>query len=202
MRVAEDDLKLLAAWREGDAAAGEALFERHFESVFRFVRSKVGDGAEDLVQQVFLACVEGRDRFRAEASFSTYLFAAARNVIYDYWKARSRPQMEDFRDTAAHALDPSPSSAVAHKDNERLLVQALRRIPLDLQMALELYYVEGLRSREVADVLGIPHGTVRSRLRRGLELVREFVEQLRTSDEERTDTLSRLDAWAKDLRDD
>jgi RNA polymerase sigma-70 factor (ECF subfamily) len=198
--VADDDLALLHAWRAGDAAAGETLFERHFDAVFRFIRNKVGDKADDLVQEVFLACVKGRDRFREESSFRTYLFAVARNKIIDHWRARGKLQVDDLSEASAHDLGPSPSSLMGRAEDERLLVMALRRLPLDLQMAIELYYVEGLKSREVGDVLDIPHGTVRSRLRRGLDQLREWVERLSESPHVLETTMSRLDAWAAGLR--
>lgn len=198
--MADDDLALLRAWQAGDASAGETLFERHFDAVFRFLRSKVGDAADDLVQETFLACVKGRDRFREEASFRTYLFAAARHKIIDHWRARGKPQTADLSEVTAHDMGPSPSSLLNAADDERLLVMALRRIPLDLQMAIELYYVEGLRSREVAEVLDIPHGTVRSRLRRGLESLREWVDRLSDSPEMASTTMRRLDVWAARLK--
>lgn len=198
--MSDDDLALLDAWRQGDAKAGEALFERHFDAVFRFMRNKVGDPAEDLVQDAFLACVKGRDRFRKDASFRTYLFAAARNIVYEHWRKRSKGTTTELNEASAHDLGPSPSSLMGHKDDERLLVMALRRIPLEFQMAIELYYVEGLKSREVADVLDIPHATVRSRLRRGLDQVREWVQKLAESPEALSTTMSRLDAWAADVR--
>jgi RNA polymerase sigma-70 factor (ECF subfamily) len=198
--LADDDLVLLEAWRAGDLAAGEALFERHFDAVFRFVRSKVSDTAEDLVQEAFMACVEGRDRLRADASFRSYLFAAARKIVYEYWRKRGRRRTEDLEAVSAHELGASPSSLLGRAEDERLLVMALRRIPLDFQMVLELYYVEGLKSREVADVLDIPHATVRSRLRRGLEQVREQVHELAEAPEQLSTTMSRLDAWASGLK--
>jgi RNA polymerase sigma-70 factor (ECF subfamily) len=200
--VEEDDSALFRAWRDGDAGAGETLFERHFDAVFRFLRSKVGDAADDLVQDTFLACVRGRERFREEASFRTYLFAAARHKIIDHWRARAKRQTDDLDEVTAHDLGPSPSSLLNQAEDERLLVMALRRIPLDLQMAIELYYVEGLKSREVAEVLGIPHATVRSRLRRGLALLREWAERLSESPEVTSTTMRRLDAWAAKLRPD
>ena len=201
-RMSESDLDLLAAWKAGDKAAGERLFERHFEAVMRFVASKTSYNVEDLVQQAFLACVEGRHRLRDGASFRSYLFAAARNVVVDRWRAKAEVPI-DLNEASAHDLGPSPSSALRHRRQEQLLVQALRRIPLNLQIAIELYYVEGLKSREVADVLDIPHGTVRTRLRRALTLLREAVAKLQVEPgEELTTTMGRLDAWAKSLQPD
>jgi RNA polymerase sigma-70 factor (ECF subfamily) len=202
--VDDEDLALLEAWRAGDAGAGEQLFERHFDAVFRFVRGKVGDPAEDLVQQAFLACVAGRDRLREGASFRAYLFAAARNLVYEHWrhKYRGEPAQlpEDLGQISAYDLGPSPSSLLGARDDERLLVMALRRLPLDFQMAVELYYVEGLKTREVAEVLGIPHPTVRSRLRRALEQTREWVERLADTPAVLETTMTRLDAWARKVR--
>lgn len=202
--MADEDLALLEAWRAGDAAAGERLFEKHFDAVFRFVRTKVGDPAEDLVQAAFLACVAGRDRLRADASFRAYLFAAARNLVYEHWRKKYRGEPDrlpsDMGQMSAHDLGPSPSSLLGKRDDERLLVMALRRLPLDFQMAIELYYVEGLKSREVAEVLDIPHATVRSRLRRGLEQTREWVERLADTPAVLETTMSRLDVWAKQVR--
>ena len=196
--MSRSDLELLCAWKDGDRDAGEALFERHFDAVFRFVSSKVSDNAEDFVQQAFLGCVEGRHRLRDGATFRTYLFTSARNIVYDHWRGKTKKQLA-FHETSMEALLPSPSSALAQREEERLLVRALRRIPLELQMALELYYVEGFKSREVAEILELPHGTLRTRLRRGLALVRDNVEALRGSPSATTTTISRLDAWAAEV---
>jgi hypothetical protein len=63
------DAELLEAWGAGDKAAGEALFDRHFEAIYRFFQNKVGPGViDDLVQQTFLGCVEAPDRFRGDSS--------------------------------------------------------------------------------------------------------------------------------------
>ena len=69
-----DDRELLEAWRGGDEAAGRALFERHFDAIFRFFRAKLPEAAEDLTQQTFLGCLKGKERYRGESSFRTYLF--------------------------------------------------------------------------------------------------------------------------------
>jgi RNA polymerase sigma factor (sigma-70 family) len=82
------DLELLASWRDGDTKAGNALFDRYFDALFRFFRNKVQEGAEDLVQQTFLALVQSRDRFRGDSSFRTYLFTAARSKLYNYLERR------------------------------------------------------------------------------------------------------------------
>ncbi|MEX1364513.1 MAG: sigma-70 family RNA polymerase sigma factor, partial [Nannocystaceae bacterium] len=86
------DRALLEQWRAGDAGAGNTLFERHFDTIARFVKNKVSHQGEleDLVQQVFLRCVEGRDRFEGRSSFRTYLFAVAHNTLLEHFRRRRR----------------------------------------------------------------------------------------------------------------
>ena len=83
----QEDSELIAAWRCGDAAAGQALFARHFDGLYRFFRTKCGDDADELVQATLLACVSARAQFRGEASFRTYLFAIARQNECQYCSA-------------------------------------------------------------------------------------------------------------------
>lgn len=195
------DFELLDAWRAGDRAAGSALFDRYFDSLFRFFRNKVTDGADDLVQQTFLACVQSRDGFRGDASFRTYLFTAARSKLYDYLDHRRKEGAAvDYRVTSCADLGISPSSIVARSEQQRLLLLALRELPIDLQIALELYYFEQIRGPELAQVLGVPEGTVRSRLRRGIEILRGRLQELLRTPGPPESTLTDLDAWAAALR--
>ena len=174
-----EDAELFAAWREGDDRAGNQLFERHFEPIFRFFRNKVTDGAEDLVQQTFLACVRNADAYRKDASFRTYLFTIARSKLLDHLRVKRRKRDPiDFLETSLADLGTSPSGLIAKRQEERLLHVALHRLPLELQMAIELFYFENLPAREVAQVLEIPEGTVRSRVRRAVTRLREEIPKL------------------------
>ncbi len=162
------DAALFREWAEGDAKAGAALFERYFAAIERFFRHKlVGeDPADDLVQQTFLGVIEARSRFRGDASFRTFLFAVARNVLGKYLRTKSR----DARrfDPSLHSvadLGPSPSTALAVAQAGQLLLDALRSLPVDSQTVLELFYWENMRGVEIAEVLEVPLGTAKTRLR-------------------------------------
>lgn len=173
---ARSEAELLAAWRAGDQAAGSELFEQHFDSLFRFFRNKVDSAAEDLVQQTFLSCLASSAEFRGEASFRTYLFTIARNKLHDHLRGFARrEQPVDFGAVSLADLGTSPSRHLLRNEEEALVQAALARLPLDLQVAIELVYVEGMSAPEVAAVLGVPEGTVRSRIRRALETLREEV---------------------------
>jgi RNA polymerase sigma-70 factor (ECF subfamily) len=163
----DSDLELLEAWRGGDAKAGNALFDRYFDAVFRFFRNKVADHADDLVQQTFLALVQARDRFRGDSSVRTYLFTAARSKLFNYLERRAREGAVDYGVTSCEDLGISPTGVLARDQQQQHLLHALRRLPIELQLALELFYFERVRGPELAEVLGVPEGTVRSRLRRG-----------------------------------
>ncbi|EDM74207.1 RNA polymerase sigma-70 factor [Plesiocystis pacifica SIR-1] len=195
------DSDLLQAWAAGDQLAGEQLFERHFEAVARFFRNKLPADTrhEDLIQQTFLGCVEARERFRGEASFRTFLFAVARNQLSKHWRSRSRDRL-DLQTVSVFDLDASPSAALARDEDQQLLLMALRRIPLDHQVALELHYWESLTAAEIGAVLDVPLGTAKTRIRRAKQLLEAELSALRRGDIAMADTLTRLDTWARELR--
>jgi RNA polymerase sigma factor (sigma-70 family) len=159
------DGELLAQWSAGSRAAGNELIERHFDVVHRFFRNKVGSDIEDLMQQTFLACVEARVRYQGQASFKTFLLAIARNQLFTHYSKRRR-EVLDFTLTSVHDLGTSPTGVLARREDEHLLSEALRRVPLDAQVVLELAYWEGLDGAEIAQVLEVPLNTAYSRLRR------------------------------------
>ena len=170
--LAASDESLLDAWQAGDSEAGEALFHRHFDTIYRFFRSKCTDDVADLVQRTLLGCVEAAPRFRREASVRTLLLSIARHELHGYFRSKKRNAGLDFTTTSVAALAPSPSSLVAREEEISILREALRKIPLELQTVLELYYWEDLPARELAFILEIPEGTVRSRIRRAAEALR------------------------------
>lgn len=199
--MADPDFDLLDAWRDGDRKAGGDLFARHFDAVCRFFRNKVAEGVDDLIQRTFLACVESRDKFRKQASFRTYLFTLARHELYAHFKKDRRHRDRfDPLEASVHDLGPTPTTIVAKKREEQLLLAALRMIPVDHQIALELYYWENLPAPALAAVLGIPEGTVRTRLRRAKTLVEEALARLGGEPGPLESTLADIDGWARSVR--
>jgi RNA polymerase sigma-70 factor (ECF subfamily) len=201
--VDDSDAGLVEAWRAGDRAAGKRLFERHYAAVARFFRNKVGEAGPDLIQRTFLACVEGRERFRQEASFRSYLFSIAYKVLCKHYReqrrAADRDGGVDFAEASAHELS-SMLSAVAARQEQRLLLEGLRRLAVDYQVVLELHYWEGMSAAELAEVLALPLGTAKTRLRRGRELLMARLAELAASPSLLQSTLANLDGWAAQLR--
>jgi len=195
------DGALLQAWAQGDKAAGEALFARHFESVVRFFQNKIDRDHDDLIQKTFLGCLEGRARFRGDGSFRAFLFGVARNVLGKHLRTRYRqPAMLDFAHVSVAELGDTPSQLVAEDQRQLLMLNALRRIPLDHQIVLELHYWEGMTAVEVGQMLEVPAGTAKTRLRRAKQLLAAELSDLLAGATGAEPTQTRLDTWARGIR--
>ena len=200
------DRELLLAWAAGDQDAGNALVERHFAVVFRFFRSKIDDGVDDLTQATFLACAESAERFDGVGSFRAYVLGIARNHLLMHLQQRYR--RDDMLDPGAASLQQvvpadglSPSGVVAERDTQKLLLAALRRLPIDFQIAVELFYWQELKIDEIAQVLDIAQGTVKSRLGRAREMLRRSIVKLARTEDLRKTTVDDVERWVRSLHD-
>jgi RNA polymerase sigma-70 factor (ECF subfamily) len=205
-RRVEDDFVLLEAWRGGDRDAGAELFERHYPSIARFFHNKVPESAQDdLLQETFHRALENAARFRGQARFRTFLFGIAHNVLADYLRKLSRrmarlDSQADFDEVPSESLGLSPVATVVQHQEQRLLLEALRRIPLIHQIALELFYWEELTAEQIGEVLRVPLGTAKTRLRDGREHLEEQLRELARSPEVLQSTLDNLRQWAQRMR--
>jgi RNA polymerase sigma factor (sigma-70 family) len=197
----DTDERLLEAWRAGDKRSGNLLFQRHFEPVRRFFANKVRDpaDAEELVQRTFVACVEARDRFAGRSSFRTYLLGIARLQCYKHWQSRSA-HVDEIEAHAVVDLAARPSSILAKDANQRMLLEALRSIPLRDQVIIELYYWENLTGRELGEVLGLPEQTARSRLRAAKQALGKAIRRMENLTGLPESTDEDLEGWARKLR--
>ncbi len=199
MPPVDSDEALLASWRGGDTRAGRALFARHVDRISRFFFSKVSTGVDDLVQRTFLALLERGD-LPTGVPVRAYLFGIARNLLLRRFRDEYRDGRHfDELTTSVADLATSPSVLVDKRQNLQVLYAALQALPLDLQIALELYYWEELPANEIGSILGVPEGTVRSRLRRARQLLGEGLRALGPAVAE--STLADLERWARELRD-
>jgi len=198
MRRMTSDAELFERWCAGDEPAGEELFRRYFDAIARFFRNKATDDWPELVQKTFLACIEARASFRGDGSFRSFLFGIAYRQLLRGYRDRGNERL-DLTERSAHDLDPTASACVAKREEERLLLAALRRIPVEYQVVLELHYWEEMSAAACAEVLELPVGTVKTRLRRARELLERELAQLAQGPGLEA-TVSRLDEWAAGLR--
>ena len=195
------DADLLEAWGAGDSHAGGRLFNRYFVAISRFFVNKVSDDPDDLVQETFMACLRGRERVRDKSSFRAYLFGVASNVLRMHFrKQRRHPDPEDLEELSAHDLAPGPSTMAHAHEEELLLLEALRRIPLRHQIVMELHYWEDMTTEEIGAVVDSPTGTVRSHLRRGRQLLEQELERLGGDPRVKAAVLIDLERWATAVR--
>lgn len=195
------DGELLERWRAKDSASGEALFERYYHMIERFFVNKVNDAVSDLVQETFTRCVENREKIRDNNQFRLYIFGIAYHVLKAYLRERYRGgRLSDVGEVSVRDLEPGPATLVVRRREHRLLLEALRSIPVDDQVMLELHYWENFTTDDIAASLGIPPGTARGRLQRARAKLAEVMQQLTESSQDLTTTVACLEGWAKDCR--
>jgi len=199
------DFELLTAWRAGDKLAGGRLIDRYHGLLWRTAVTKVPrDDVEDLIHRVVVAILERRDTLRDDTKFRAYLLAVTRYQIAEYYRTRIRRKTDfvSVVDSAVEDLAPGPSTIVFEKTEHRLLLEALRSLPMDDQFVLELHYWEGMTGPELASVFDLLEPTVRGRIRRAKKRLRESLLDLARQHPQLRETVTDLDAWAQSVRED
>jgi RNA polymerase sigma factor (sigma-70 family) len=177
-RVRErSDEELMEAIGAGDEAALGALYDRFGRLAYRVALRILRDQAlaEDAVQEAFLAIWRSADSYRRERSTpSTWLLTLVHRRAVDLVRREDRRRAEPLDETPEAAGGDVPEVAALRAD--RVAVQAaLHALPADQRQALELAYYGGYTQSELAERLGVPLGTVKSRMFAGLNRLRELV---------------------------
>jgi RNA polymerase sigma-70 factor (ECF subfamily) len=175
------DLDLLCRARNGDGGAFHELVDRHGASLFRLAFLLVGNGAdaEDVVQETLMGAFRHLNRFRGHSSVKTWLRAILTNQAAMQRRTRVRRKvvalLDEEGDSAALEEVPEAGSAVEQTD-ARLDVQAvLSALSPEHRQVIVLREYEGMSYQEIAEVLGVPHGTVESRLFRAREHLKQLL---------------------------
>lgn len=175
------ELDLVDRHLSGDEAAFEAVYAAHADRVYGLCLRLSGnpDDAGDLAQEVFLRVYRHLGRFAGRSTLGTWIWRIAVNVCRSRL-ARRRPAPVGLEEAlpggepAAAGATPEESAALA--EHRRRVASALGRLPLKLRVAVVLRDVEGFSYEQIARVEGLPLGTVRSRIARGREALREALE--------------------------
>jgi RNA polymerase sigma factor (sigma-70 family) len=170
------DEALLSLVASSDEAALAELYDRFGGVAYRLALRILRDDAlaQDAVQEAFLAVWRSADRFLAErARASTWVLTLVHRRAVDLVRREERRRGEPLVDVE----EPYVDDKTEHVFRRRVVQEALRRLPAEQREALELAYYEGYTQSELADRLGQPLGTVKSRMFAGLGRLRELLEQ-------------------------
>jgi len=177
----DDDLALVERHRHGDPAAFEEIFIRYQRMVFNVALRMSGsqDEAADLSQDVFLRIYRHVGRFKGRSSLKTWIYRVAINCCRSRnarWRPSTQPLPEAEVLSQLQERRLTPERAALRSDAGRQIGRALRRLPSPYREAVVLRDIEGLSYLDIADVLKVRIGTVRSRIARGRERLRRIVE--------------------------
>jgi RNA polymerase sigma-70 factor (ECF subfamily) len=179
--IDDPDIDLVDRWKDGDEEAFEQLVVRHQQRVFRLLMRMMGnrEEAEDVAQETFLSLHRHGRRFRAEARFSTFVYRVAANAALNRRRSlgRSRARIKKLATRQAAGDDlpqapRNPEDATAGLELSDHVREALQRLSPSLRMPVILYDIEGLAYAEIAKVLGVAEGTVKSRIHRARQALR------------------------------
>jgi RNA polymerase sigma-70 factor (ECF subfamily) len=185
-----DESELIARCRRGDVRAFDELVRRYERQVYNFAHKMTGnrEDAYDVAQDAFVRVYHHLDTFRAESSFSTWLYRVVLNSYLDSKKrARIREKSisldqyvseeEGFAPKQVADEAPAPEDVVVESERNRLLQEAIFSLPDYQRAMIILYHVQHVPYEEIAEILSLPIGTVKSRLNRARAALKKKLEE-------------------------
>ena len=187
------DEELMLRYRGGEVRAFEVLLTRHRKPVFNFLLRSVLDPAqaEDLLQETFLRVIKGSETYEQQARFKTWLYTIARNLCVDasrrarHRRAQSLDAPLDREEGGATLLDVTQDKrqvvdrAVIGKQLGERIQAAVQLLVAEQREVFVMREVLNLSFKEIADIVGCPENTVKSRMRYALEKLRDALEEYR-----------------------
>ncbi len=183
----EIDIALVERYVGGDLSAFDELVARHQSRVFGICLRMLRDrhDALDATQDTFVTLFRKADRYKAEAAFSTWLYRVTTNVCYDHLRRQQRKRADAIPDHL-DPTDPQGEDAFASADLRPTIEDALAELQPEFRAAIVLVDLEGLALETAAETLGVPVGTVKSRVFRGRKLLAARLGNLREVPEHQT----------------
>ncbi len=169
--------KLIKEAQDGDLESFGRLIDKYKDRIFRmaisFCKDKVE--AEELVQLVFIKLWKKIKKFKYRSTFSTWLYRVSHNTFYDHIRKKKRRKDKQVSVSKLNYLrhDQNPYDKMVEKEVTGLLREALSEMSEEFSMAVIFYDIEGRSYKEISKIIGIPIGTVKSRLYRGRKILKE-----------------------------
>ncbi len=189
--VSAEEKALIERCKRGDMGAFNDLVRKYEKQVYNFAYRLTGnyDDANDIAQEAFLRVYNAIGSFRGDASFTTWLFRITTNVFLDDRKrARAHPHasldeyMELEESSVARQIEdpsPSPEAITEEKERAQILQEAIHSLPEYQRAMVSLYHTQQKSYEEIAEIMDLPIGTVKSRLNRARLALKEKLTPLR-----------------------
>lgn len=171
------EVHLIRHWRSGNREAADQLLRRYAPLLRGFFSRRGRSNIDELVQRTLVACVQGIEKFEGRSSFKAYVFGIAQNQLL--MSLRSERWPIEKSEPPPTLPEDSPSQLLAVKEEHRLLLTALFSVSSEFRSVLKMFYWDGQSVEEIAEKLGTPTGTVKSRLARGRARLRASVLTIR-----------------------
>jgi RNA polymerase sigma-70 factor (ECF subfamily) len=180
----QERAKLAQGLRRGDPRLLDVLIQEYQHRLFRYLLSVTGNRAtaEDVFQETWLHVLERGHRYRAQWKFEVWLFSIARHLVIDIARRKKGVSLDELMDPEEglkfepSTAEPSPFEQVLAAEESGRMEQVLARIPAAYREVLTLRFQEELALEEMATIIKAPLSTVKSRLYRGLETLRQHIE--------------------------
>lgn len=184
------DAALVARALAGDSSAYDELFRKHYARIYNFAVRLTGDrdSAEDVAQLAFIRTYEGLGRIREGSTLVKYLYRVVVNLVRDRAKAARRKPWIGFVDLWSKGSDSQPdgdepvefadagsdpSRIVGNRALQSAIQKQIAQLPMEFREAFVLHHIEGLDVKQIAEVVGVPEGTVKSRIGRARKRLAE-----------------------------
>jgi len=176
---------LVKRYLAGDEKALEIILSRYLKPIYGFIYRYVGSGqdAEDVTQEVFIKAWRNLKKFDQQKSFKTWIFSIAKNTVLDFLKKKKTIPFSEFENEEGENMineiiaDPSPlpQELLEKADMAQVLNAAIEKLSLQYRIVLFLRYNDHLNFREIAESLGEPLNTIKSRHRRALVMLKNLL---------------------------
>lgn len=176
----DEELRYLKNLQSGDLQAVETLVNEHYPALYNFLL-RLGcpaSEAEDILQETFIKVIRGLKRYQHNGQFRAWLFKICHNSYHDFCKkASQRREFPHDPYTLEPHPNPSPETLTLEMEHTRQVQQTLQRLPSRQRLVIVLRYYHEFSLREIAQVVGCPVGTVKSRLNNALKTLRKIIEE-------------------------
>ncbi len=177
----EKDIELICRFKSGDDTAIEELIEIYQDRLFSFFR-KLGASqadAEDILQETFVKLVMKISSYEPNGKFSSYIYKIAKNNWLDFVRKKQRDKGIVIEKDGVNSLEnmanvnESPVEILEKKELNEIIMTEINKLPENMRMAIVLTEIEGMKYRELSEILEVPIGTIKSRIHNGYEKLRE-----------------------------